>query len=283
MTVTADVTNPPAPLYTFSRLNPTSPGTHAFLEEPEIAVSTQKMTVNWRPEFSGTVTISVRTTGCGNPSTYLDAIIDVIPETIPTTTTSGVTKPEALGKVLCNGNFTGLVPTCETTKDTRPTQFFSTVEAGSPNNYGSLNWQIIDLPGGSTQETNPGTIDSRGVVRWNKDYWGKFQIQVTPVSCDSSTGTPVLSDIFEIGESNDQLALIAPIGGDSTLPSCPIPAGVTTTTLKNFENFPVKWIVSDLNALSGTNTVTSIFERSIEPDAGTNSTTLTLYLSLIHI
>ena len=42
LTVTADVTNPPAPLYTFSRLNPTSPGNHAFLEEPEIAVSTQK-------------------------------------------------------------------------------------------------------------------------------------------------------------------------------------------------------------------------------------------------
>ena len=235
------------------------------------------MTVNWAAAFSGTVTVSVRTTGCGNPSDYYNVSIDVIPETIPSTTSSGVTKPDAFNLFLCDGRRTGTIPNCETTINTHPTQFFSTVEAGSPNNYGSLNWQIIDLPGGSTQETNPGTIDSRGVVRWNKDYWGKFQIQVTPVSCDSSTGTPVLSDVFEIGEKNEQLALIAPIGGDSTLPSCPIPAGVTTTTLKNFANFPVKWIVSDLNALSGTNTVTSIFERSIEPDAGTNSTTLTLY------
>ena len=68
LTITADITNPPAPLYTFSRLNPTSAGNHAFLEEPDIAVSTQKMTVNWLPTFSGTVTVSVRTTGCGNPS-----------------------------------------------------------------------------------------------------------------------------------------------------------------------------------------------------------------------
>ena len=79
---------------------------------------------------------------------------------------------------------------------------------------------------------------------------GEIPGQVTPVSCDSSTGTPVLSDIFTINERNDQIALIAPIGGDSTLPQCPIPAGVTTTTIKNFDNFPVKWIVSDLNALS---------------------------------
>ena len=42
LTIKADITNPPAPLYTFSRLNPTNAGNHAFMEEPAISVSTQK-------------------------------------------------------------------------------------------------------------------------------------------------------------------------------------------------------------------------------------------------
>ena len=67
---------------------------------------------------------------------------------------------------------------------------------------------------------------------------GGISSRVTPVSCDSSTGTPVLSDVFTINERNDQMPLIAPIGGNGTLPQCPIPlTGVTTTTLKNFDNF----------------------------------------------
>ena len=139
-----------------------------------------------------------------------------------------------------------------------------------------MNWEIIDLPGGSISETNPGVILSNGVVEWNKDYWGDFQVRVTPVSCDSSTGTPVLSDIFTINERNDQMPLIAPIGGNGTLPQCPIPlVGVTTTTLKNFDNFPVEWTVSDLNALrtgggSNQNTVTHIFQRRLAADLDTS-------------
>ena len=195
LTIKADETNPPAPLYTFSRLNPTNAGNHAFMEEPAISVSTQKMTVNWASAFSGTVTVSVRTTGCGSPSDYYNVIIDVVPETVPSTTASGVTPPEALNKQLCNGAITGPVPSCEVHEFTRNTQFFSASE-GAFNNYGSLNWEILDLPGGSIDVTNPGTIDSRGVVDWNMGYWGPFQIRVTPVSCDSTTGTPVTSEIF---------------------------------------------------------------------------------------
>ena len=60
--------------------NPTSAGNHAFLDEPAIAVSTQKMTVNWASAFSGTVTVGVRTTGCGAPSDYYNVIIDVVPD-----------------------------------------------------------------------------------------------------------------------------------------------------------------------------------------------------------
>ena len=82
----------------------------------------------------------------------------------------------------------------------------------------------------------------------------------------------------------NELALIAPIGGDDTLPSCPIPAGVTTTTLKNFDNFPVRWYVSSLNAIetgggANQNTVLNVFSRRLEADPGTNNTELTLYWS----
>ena len=98
------------------------------MEEPAISVSTQKMTVNWASAFSGTVTVSVRTTGCGAPSDYYNVIIDVVPETVPSTTASGVTPPEALNKQLCNGAITGPVPSCEVHEYTRNTQFFSASE-----------------------------------------------------------------------------------------------------------------------------------------------------------
>ena len=140
------------------------------MEEPAISIDS-KMTVNWASAFSGTVTVSVRTTGCGSPSDYYNVIIDVVPETVPSTTASGVTPPEALNKQLCNGAITGPVPSCEVNQNTRNTQFFSASE-GAFNNFGSLDWEIIDLPGGSIDVTDPGTIDSRGVVDWNVGYWG---------------------------------------------------------------------------------------------------------------
>ena len=71
------------------------------------------MTVNWATAFSGTVTVSVRTTGCGIPSNYYNVLIDVVPETVPSTQTSGVTEPIALNEQLCNGWTTGSVPSCE--------------------------------------------------------------------------------------------------------------------------------------------------------------------------
>ena len=46
------MTNPPAPLYTFSRLNPTTAGNLHLWRNHVVSVSTQKMTVNWASAFS---------------------------------------------------------------------------------------------------------------------------------------------------------------------------------------------------------------------------------------
>ena len=66
---------PPAPLFTFARTNPTSLGDNATMSVPAISVSTAKMTIDWNSNFSGTVTVSVRTTGCGTPSAYYHAVV----------------------------------------------------------------------------------------------------------------------------------------------------------------------------------------------------------------
>ena len=70
--------------------------------------------------------------------------------------------------------------------------------------------------GGSIDVTNPGTIDSRGVVDWNIGYWGPFKLELRLFHVTRQL-EPQLHQNF-IGESNEQLALIAPIGGDDTLP-----------------------------------------------------------------
>ena len=149
-----------------------------FLEEPEISVSTQKMTVNWLPTFSGTVTVSVRTTGCGSPSDHTNVFIDVIPETIPSTTSSGVTPPEPLGKVLCNGNYHWPVVPVRFMKIQVLHNFLVLWRQGAFNNFASLNWEILDLPGGSIDETNPGVIYSNGVVDWNIGWGDLFKLEL---------------------------------------------------------------------------------------------------------
>ena len=76
-------------------------------------------------------------------------------------------------------------------------------------------------------------------------YWGPFQ-PATPVSCDSTTGTQLPQKFLPFIVI--VISAIAPIGGDNTL-LVVHSAGVTTTTLKNFDNFPVRWYVSSLNAI----------------------------------
>ena len=288
LTVIAEQTSPPAPLYTFTRINPTTAGNNAVLDVPAISVSTQQMTVNWDPNYSGTATISVRTTGCGTPSNWYNVNVDVVEETVPSIEASDLLAPidmsdlnAEFGAILCNGSFTGVLPDCQTTNRTPSTQFFTASNAAT-NDYGALLWEIEGITAGNPDVPVPGVIDENtGVVNWNSGYFGEFQIKVTPVSCDAVTGTTVIST-FNIAERNTDLPLIAPIGGDSVLPKCPIPAaGLVTTTLRNFDNYPVRWFVDDLSAIrtgggDNQNTVISIASRELQADPGSDDKELTL-------
>ena len=276
----AENPRPPAPIITFSRTNPTSVGDNATMSLPNISISTAKMTVDWDPLFSGTVTVSVRTTGCGTPSAYFNAVVEVVPETIPVSNTSDLIAPDAIPTTLCNGFSTGSKPVCSVT-GFRRTQFFTSSD-NTTNDYGSLLWEIsaVGAPG-DPSITSPGTIDQRGVVTWNIGYIGDYEIKATPISCDSVTGTTVIST-YTIGPRESTIPTVIPIGGIAALPTCPIPAaGIVTTTLR-VPDFPVRWFISDLNSIrtgggANQNTVTNIASRELQADAGTDDKELTLY------
>ena len=276
----AENPRPPAPLYTFSRTNPTVIGDNAAMSVPAISVSTSKMTVDWNALFSGTVTISVRTTGCGTPSTYYNALVEVVPETIPVSNTSDLIAPITIPTILCGGFTTGSRPNCAVI-GFRRTQFFSS--SNNPvNDYGSLYWEIsgVGAPG-DPSITSPGTINQNGVVTWTPGYFGDYEIKVTPISCESVSGTTAIST-FSIGGRESTIPSVIPMGGISTLPTCPIPAaGIVTTTLRVPE-FPVRWFISDLNAIrtgggANQNTVLNNASRELQADAGSNDQELTLY------
>ena len=273
---------PPAPIFTFSRTNPTSLGDNATMSVPAISVSTAKMTIDWDPNFSGTVTVSVRTTGCGtgSPSAYYDAVVEVVQETVPATDASDLIAPDAIPTTLCDGFGTGSKPVCAVT-GFRRTQFFTSSDSPT-NDYGTLYWEIAGVGApGNPAVTSPGTIDQNGVVTWNQGYVGSYEIKVTPISCDSVTGTTVQST-YSIGARESTIPTVIPKDGESSLPSCPIPAiGVVSTTLRA-PDFPVRWFISDLSKITtggGTNqnTVTNIASRELEADPGSNDQELTLY------
>ena len=130
--------------------------------------------------------------------------------------------------------------------------------------------------------TSPEQLTKTGVVTWNQGYVGSYEIKVTPISCDSVTGTTVQST-YSIGARESTIPTVIPKDGESSLPSCPIPAiGVVSTTLRA-PDFPVRWFISDLSKITtggGTNqnTVTNIASReSCEVDPGSNDQELTLY------
>ena len=271
---------PPAPLFTFARTNPTSVGDNVSMSVPAISVSTAKMVVDWDPLFSGTVTVSVRTTGCGSPSLYYDAVVEVVQETVPSTDASDLIAPDAIPTTLCNGFGTGSKPVCAIT-GFRRTQFFTSSD-NPTNDYGSLQWEIAGVGApGDPAITTPGTIDQRGVVTWNPGYIGSYEIKVTPISCDSVTGTTVIST-YTIGPREATIPTVIPLDGVGSLPTCPIPAvGIVTTTLR-VPDFPVRWFISDLTKIrtgggANQNTVTNIASRELQADAGSNDQELTLY------
>ena len=192
------------------------------------------------PLFSGTVTISVRTTGCGSPSLYYDAVVEVVPETVPSTDASDLIAPDAIPTTLCNGwnwikiGFIGF----------RRTQFFTSSD-NPTNDYGSLQWEIAGVGApGDPRSPHLEQLTKEGVVTWNPGYVGSYEIKVT-MPTDSVTGTTVIST-YTIGPREATIPTVIPLGGVGSLPTCPIPAvGIVTTTLRA-PDFPVRWFISDL-------------------------------------
>ena len=180
------------------------------------------------------------------------------------------------GAILCDGDYTSVLPTCEITNNTRDTQFFSATVSGT-NDYASLEWRITNPIPGDPSVPSPGVINaSTGVVNWTTGWWGTFDIEVRPVSCSGTVTDTWIGTTFTIGPSEDDRPNILP---QTDLPNCPIPAAGLQTTLR-VPDFPVRWFINDLNAIqtgATSNVVISNFRRELQPDAGTNDQELTLY------
>ena len=80
------------------------------------------------------------------------------------------------------------LPNCEITNNTRDTQF---------SQLPYLELTIMDLLNGGLQilyqeiplVPSPGIINtSTGVVNWNVGWWGQFNIEVRPISCNGDSG-----------------------------------------------------------------------------------------------
>ena len=279
--VTALVQDTP---FTIQRNNPITAGDNAVLGDPEIDTANQKVTINWDQLFSGTVTLSVRTEGCGAPSDWYRVSIEVIPETVmPGVQASEILAPYDMsainpnfGAILCDGDYTSVLPNCEITNNTRDTQFFSATVSGT-NDHASLEWRISNPIPGNPLVPSPGIINaSTGVVNWTTGWWGTFDIEVRPVSCSGTVTDTWIGTTFTIGPSEDDRPNILP---QTDLPNCPIPAAGLQTTLR-VPDFPVNWYINDLSAIqtgAPSNVVINNFRRQLQADGGTNDQELTLY------
>ena len=158
--------------------------------------------------------------------------------------------PLVLNADTCGGGSTGEIPVCQVDALTLPTQFFtSSINASNTNDYGSLEWDIVNIsPGGTV--TPPGIIDqSTGIITWTPGWWGTFDLKVRTSSCD----VPIT-----LGDWASTTVSIGPVSGPPTintitpLPECPIPAAGFTSTF--FSNQDVNWFVNSRVGLATTTT-----------------------------
>ena len=133
--------------------------------------------------------------------------IEVVPETVmPGVQASEILAPYDMsainpnfGAILCDGDYTSVLPTCEITNNTRDTQFFSATVSGT-NDYASLEWRITNPIPGDPSVPSPGVINaSTGVVNWTTGWWGTFDIEVRPVSC---SGTKLILGLVQPSPSD---------------------------------------------------------------------------------
>ena len=138
-----------------------------FLVTQKLTLQIKKVTINWDQLFSGTVTLSVRTEGCGAPSDWYRVSIEVVPETVlPGVQASEILAPYDMsainpnyGAILCDGDYTSVLPSCQITNNTRDTQFFSATVTGT-NDHASLEWRITNPIPGNPLVPSPGAINA---------------------------------------------------------------------------------------------------------------------------
>ena len=228
---------------------------------------TRSGTMNWDPAFSGRATISVRALGCGNNySPWTSVEVDVIPQTVPAGSATLLTTPVVLDADICSGGTTGPIPDCQIDALTLPTQFFTGSDnALAVNDYASLEWRIInESPGVGATVASPGTIaQETGIVTWNIGWFGSFDLQVRPTSCDGAIGSWV-STTVNIGPTNEVPSIIL----ESALPECPIPAVGFQTTLSSDQ--VVNWFVNSTVGLTNTTSYLNTNTLQLTPEANNN-------------
>ena len=144
--------------------------------------------MDWTPSFSGTDTIRVRSIGCDDQrSGWHEVEVSVVPQAIVTPTLAPLLAPVAPNFQICGGVFTGDLPECQIQATDEPVQFFTASDNGElPNDFGSLEWRIDDVfPGAGSAVSSPGNIDpDRGILTWNVGWYGSFDLEVRPVTCE---------------------------------------------------------------------------------------------------
>ena len=256
---------------------PTSTGQSLRLGTPVSLDIGRSGTMEWDPNFSGTATIRVRSTGCDGFSDWLEVEIDVVPQTIVATPTSfDLLEPDAFDFQVCGGDFTGPIPECEIIATTPDTQFFTASDNGTaPNDFASLEWQISNpQPGLGSLVPSPGTIDqATGNMQWSVGWYGSFELQVRPVSCSGITGD-WKSRTIVIGGQDGPVTGVTPVGLDA-LPLCPIPAAGFSTTLTTGGQ-AVRWFVNSPAGLTTDTTYVASNTFFELPSSGASSDTLVL-------
>jgi len=233
----------------------------AFLQSPESIYRTgNSVEVDWDPNFGTTTattngvtaTLRVRSKQCAATvtSSWLEVELWVVSEVVTATDPPDLRPPVALNEMGCGGYVTGLAPTCEVTEDSayfgKSTQFFTAAVPGQTNDFGELEWDIINIDSSDSGVSSPGFLDTaRGVISWNTGYYGSFDIRVRPKKCDdgSVSEDDWVSTTITIARGDDVVPTITGLN----VPDCP--TGTDTQTSKFISDRDVRWYVNNIGAI----------------------------------
>ena len=229
----------------------------ANLQSPESIYRTgNSVTVDWNPNFGTTTattngvtaTLRVRAKQCAASvtSTWKEIELWMVSDIVTPVGTPDLREPQALNEMGCNGARTGAVPECEITNETPNTQFFTAAVAGQTNDFGELQWEIVNVDSSDSGVSSPGFLDTqRGVINWNTGYYGSFDLRVRPIKCEdgSVSDDDWVSTTISIARGDDVVPTI--LGLD--IPVCP--TGTDTQTSKFVSDRDVRWYINNPGAI----------------------------------